>query len=88
VYFYFGFNTRGLDNPLEVYDRIETAARDEIIACGGSISHHHGVGKLRKQWLPATIGQVGVSILKRVKDEIDPRNIFGNNNLIDSRQKI
>ncbi|KAJ1355149.1 Alkyldihydroxyacetonephosphate synthase [Parelaphostrongylus tenuis] len=49
VYFYFGFNTRGLHNGLEVYDKIETAARDEIIACGGSISHHHGIGKLRKQ---------------------------------------
>src|SRR4051812_31148232 len=42
VYFYFGLNYRGLADPLHVYESIETAARDEIIACGGSISHHHG----------------------------------------------
>ena len=42
VYFYFGLNYRGLADPLHVHEAIETAARDEIIACGGSISHHHG----------------------------------------------
>ncbi|KAK6035459.1 FAD linked oxidase protein [Cooperia oncophora] len=67
VYFYFGFNGRGLSNPLEVYDKIETAARDEIIACGGSISHHHGIGKLRNNWMLTSQGAVGVSLLKAIK---------------------
>ncbi|CAJ0578791.1 unnamed protein product, partial [Mesorhabditis spiculigera] len=83
VYFYFGFNARGLDNALEVYDRIETAARDEIIACGGSISHHHGIGKLRKQWMQGTVGSVGMDLLKAIKLELDPTNVFANGNLID-----
>ncbi|KAJ1367710.1 Alkyldihydroxyacetonephosphate synthase [Parelaphostrongylus tenuis] len=68
VYFYFGFNTRGLHNGLEVYDKIETAARDEIIACGGSISHHHGIGKLRKQWMLTTQGVVGIALVESHKD--------------------
>ncbi|TKR68564.1 hypothetical protein L596_024528 [Steinernema carpocapsae] len=83
VYFYFGFNSRGLKDALAVYDRIESAARDEIIACGGSISHHHGIGKLRKQWMPSTVGEVGISVLKSIKNELDPQNIFANGNLID-----
>ncbi|KAJ1355156.1 Alkyldihydroxyacetonephosphate synthase [Parelaphostrongylus tenuis] len=83
VYFYFGFNTRGLHNGLEVYDKIETAARDEIIACGGSISHHHGIGKLRKQWMLTTQGVVGIALLKAIKMELDPANIFANANLVD-----
>ncbi|CAJ0942711.1 unnamed protein product, partial [Mesorhabditis belari] len=83
VYFYFGFNSRGLDNSLEVYDRIETAARDEIIACGGSISHHHGIGKLRKQWMKGTVGTVGLDLLAAIKHELDPKNVFANANLID-----
>ncbi|KAE9554818.1 hypothetical protein FO519_001933 [Halicephalobus sp. NKZ332] len=82
VYFYLGFNGNGVDDPLHVYEEIETAARDEIIACGGSISHHHGVGKLRKQWLPGTIGEVGISVLKSIKRELDPNNVFASNNLI------
>ncbi|KJH41490.1 FAD linked oxidase protein [Dictyocaulus viviparus] len=83
VYFYFGFNARGLHNGLEVYDKIETAARDEIIACGGSISHHHGIGKLRKQWMLTSQGAVGISLLKAIKVELDPANIFANANLVD-----
>ncbi|PIC41188.1 hypothetical protein B9Z55_008695 [Caenorhabditis nigoni] len=83
VYFYFGFNARGLADGMHVYDRIETAARDEIIACGGSISHHHGVGKIRKQWMLTTNGAVGIALLKAIKSELDPANIFANANLID-----
>lgn len=42
MYFYFGFNYRGVANPVEVYEEIENSARDEVLANGGSISHHHG----------------------------------------------
>nr|XP_014349357.1 PREDICTED: alkyldihydroxyacetonephosphate synthase, peroxisomal isoform X2 [Latimeria chalumnae] len=42
VYFYFAFNYRGISDPLHVYDQIEAAAREEILATGGSLSHHHG----------------------------------------------
>jgi len=88
VYFYFGFNYRGLNgDPVEVYESIETAARNEILACGGSISHHHGVGKLRKHWVPSTVGEVGVSLLRAMKKELDPTNIFANHNLIDHDNK-
>ncbi|CAD6197581.1 unnamed protein product [Caenorhabditis auriculariae] len=83
VYFYYGFNSRGLEDGLKVYDRVETAARDEIIACGGSISHHHGVGKLRKPWMLTTNGAVGIALLKAIKSELDPANVFANANLVD-----
>lgn len=82
VYFYFGFVYYGLANPLETYDEVETAARDEVLANGGSLSHHHGVGKLRKKWLPQTVSNVGIEMLRSVKKAIDPQNIFGNGNLL------
>ena len=49
---------------------------------GGCISHHHGVGKLRKKFLPNSIGNTGLDILKGVKATIDPKNIFATGNLI------
>lgn len=55
VYFYFGFNWTGLADPVGSYEQIEERARDEIIACGGSISHHHGVGKMRRKWFVLTV---------------------------------
>ncbi|KAI6235440.1 Alkylglycerone-phosphate synthase [Aphelenchoides besseyi] len=86
VYFYFGYNCQGLANALEIYDKIEIAARDEVIACGGSISHHHGVGKLRKRWLSATISPVGMGVLRALKTELDPQNIFASNNLLEDNE--
>ncbi|EDV20917.1 uncharacterized protein TRIADDRAFT_31058, partial [Trichoplax adhaerens] len=81
VYFYFGFRYTGLEHPVEVYESIEQAARDEILACGGSLSHHHGVGKIRKQWLPQTVSTVGLQAVSAIKKELDPHNIFGCQNL-------
>lgn len=49
---------------------------------GGCISHHHGVGKLRKKFLPNSIGNTGLDILKGVKSTIDPKNIFATGNLV------
>jgi alkyldihydroxyacetonephosphate synthase len=40
VYFYFAYLCKGVENPPEVYAEIEKAARDEILLCGGALSHH------------------------------------------------
>lgn len=82
IYFYFAFNYRGISDPLTVFEHTEAAAREEILANGGSLSHHHGVGKIRKQWLKESISDVGFGMLKSVKEYVDPSNIFGNRNLL------
>ena len=71
VYIYFGFLYAGLSDPVGVYTAVEEAARDEIMKYGGCISHHHGVGKLRKKFLPRSIGNTGIEILKGVKKTIE-----------------
>lgn len=42
----------------------------------------HLVGKIRKQFLRQTVGDVGLGVMRAVKQHIDPQNIFGNNNLM------
>uniref|UniRef100_W5KIF4 Alkylglycerone-phosphate synthase n=1 Tax=Astyanax mexicanus TaxID=7994 RepID=W5KIF4_ASTMX len=81
VYFYFAFNYRGLGDPIHVYEQVEHAAREEILANGGSLSHHHG-GKLRKEWMKEAVSSVGLGMIKSVKEYVDPHNIFGNRNLL------
>jgi len=81
IYFYFGFTWEGLSDPVGVYSEIETDARDEILKQGGSLSHHHGVGKLRKSWMSQTVSPVGMEILRSIKLAFDPQNIFANGNM-------
>ncbi|XP_066933176.1 alkyldihydroxyacetonephosphate synthase, peroxisomal-like [Clytia hemisphaerica] len=82
IYFYFGFLYHGLPEPLKIYEDVENAARQEVMRNGGSVSHHHGIGKIRKQFLEKTITEAGINALKGLKQAIDPNNIFGVNNLL------
>ncbi|XP_060802916.1 alkyldihydroxyacetonephosphate synthase [Amyelois transitella] len=80
IYFYFGHTAIGSD-PVATYEEMEEAARDEIIASGGSISHHHGVGKLRKKWYASTVSEPGRRLLLAAKKTLDPDNIFALGNM-------
>lgn len=81
IYFYFGFAWEGLKDPMSSYSRLEEEARRVILEHGGTISHHHGVGKLRKHWLSETTTVAAAAIRKGVKDVLDPKNIFASGNL-------
>ncbi|MCA9957139.1 MAG: hypothetical protein KC434_20565, partial [Anaerolineales bacterium] len=82
IYFTHGFSTMGVDNPDEVFSEIEHSLRETIMAAGGSISHHHGVGKIRKDFMPYTISPAAIQLVKEIKKANDPQNIFGIRNNI------
>lgn len=71
-----------MDQPVETYEAIESGARDEIMSNGGSISHHHGVGKLRRKWYKKSVSETGFKLYESAKKELDPKNIFALGNLI------
>jgi alkyldihydroxyacetonephosphate synthase len=80
IYFYFGFYYKGIRNPQEVYLELENIARDEILKSGGSLSHHHGVGKLRREFLPRIMSETALQWKRELKRSLDPMNIFGAGN--------
>ncbi|MBC8374572.1 MAG: FAD-binding oxidoreductase [FCB group bacterium] len=82
IYFMFAINVKGVSNPIEVFTSMEHAMRDAIMENGGSISHHHGVGKLRKDFMKGTISPASIDWLKKIKTSHDPKNIFGVRNNI------
>jgi alkyldihydroxyacetonephosphate synthase len=77
IYFYFGFYFKGVANPSHVYLELENIAREEILRSGGSLSHHHGVGKLRRHFLPSIMSDTALAWKRSVKAATDPKNIFG-----------
>jgi alkyldihydroxyacetonephosphate synthase len=80
IYFYFGFYYKGIPSPHEVYLEIENIARDEILRSGGSLSHHHGVGKLRRAFLPRIMSSTTLQWKRELKKSLDPENLFGAGN--------
>ena len=77
-----GINMRGIKDPEKVFSQIEHSIRACFIKNGGSISHHHGVGKLRKHFVPDTISEGSIQMVKNIKKTQDPDNIFGVKNNI------
>lgn len=50
-------------------------AMGATLRCGGSISHHHGIGRLRTRWMRAEHG-AGLDVLEAVKRALDPHGIM------------
>jgi alkyldihydroxyacetonephosphate synthase len=77
IYFYFGFYFKGVPHPSRVYHELENIAREEILRSGGSLSHHHGVGKIRQDFLPAVMSPAALEWKRELKRSLDPENVFG-----------
>jgi alkyldihydroxyacetonephosphate synthase len=76
IYFYLAFYSKGVADPIRAYHEIEAEARKEVIAAGGSISHHHGVGKLRLSFVNDIMSPAMVCWRERMKLALDPQGIF------------
>ena len=77
IYFMLGLLLKDVENPSDTFAKMEHALREAIMEAGGSISHHHGVGKLRKDFIDYTFSQGTKDLVKGMKKSLDPGNIFG-----------
>ncbi len=73
---YFTIGCAALEDPLTQWHAAKTAASDAILSSGGSITHHHGVGRDHLPWYRQEIGELGVEILRAVKSTLDPAGIL------------
>ena len=60
----------------------KTAASDAIMAGGGTITHHHAIGRDHRQWLPAETGPLGIEVLRAAKERLDPAGIMNPGKLL------
>ena len=43
---------------------------------GGTLTHHHGVGRLKSRFLATELGETGVGVLSRIRAALDPAGIM------------
>jgi len=64
----------------ETWDKVLPKAIVEIFehtaALGGQLSGEHGVGYVQKEYLPVTRGAAEISLMKKIKDQFDPKGIL------------
>ncbi|MDE3064450.1 MAG: FAD-binding oxidoreductase [Acidobacteriota bacterium] len=72
---YFTFAGRPEGDPTPYYRRAWDAATGAALAAGGSLSHHHGIGRARARFLAASGGEAA-SLLASLKSVLDPRGLL------------
>lgn len=70
-YFTFFWPLRG-GRALADWGALKDAATRGLLAAGGTLSHHHGVGTMHAPYLAAEVGTQGVRLLRAVAAASDP----------------
>ncbi len=72
---YFTFAGQPATEPETYYRQAWAAVTEAVLAAGGAISHHHGVGLARGRFMPEYLG-LGFDVLATLKSALDPRGIL------------
>ncbi|MEZ5154987.1 MAG: FAD-binding oxidoreductase [Solirubrobacterales bacterium] len=80
---YFTFLTRArAGGEIEQWRAIKAAACEAIVASGGTITHHHAVGRDHAPYMRSEVGELGLDALIAVKERLDPAGIMNPGKLI------
>ncbi|HLF29348.1 MAG TPA: FAD-binding oxidoreductase [Anaerolineae bacterium] len=63
-------------DPVAQWWSIKRAATEAILAHGGALSHHHGIGRDHAEWLAHEHGELGVQALRALKATFDPNGVL------------
>jgi alkyldihydroxyacetonephosphate synthase len=67
---------------LEQWRAAKAAAGAAIVATGGTITHHHAIGRDHAPWLGAEVGELGLEVLRAAKARLDPAGIMNPGKLV------
>ncbi|MEF2558934.1 FAD-binding oxidoreductase [Aurantimonas sp. C2-5-R2] len=75
IYFIFFVEGKNPDDTRQRYEEVWNLVMRRVLALGGSISHHHGIGAVRSPFLKEELGTAH-DVLVRVKRALDPENLM------------
>ncbi len=73
---YFTIATKFDGDDLSQWRTAKAAVNDAIESVGATITHHHAVGTDHLPWLAEEVGEVGQTILRAIKRDLDPDGIM------------
>ncbi len=68
---------------IEMWEEIKAAASDTLLSLGGTITHHHSVGRDHRPWYDRQRPERFARAFKAAKRELDPKGILNPGVLID-----
>jgi glycolate oxidase len=53
-----------------------------VVSMGGTVAAEHGIGKIKRKWLPLQMSDFQISMMRAVKRELDPNGILAPGNIL------
>lgn len=72
LYFTFAARPENAADMADTYRQCWRRVLEATVAGGGGVSHHHGIGRVRRGYLSHDLGPGGVSLLRTLKTALDP----------------
>jgi len=81
IQFTFAGSSGTLAETEGLHTRVWDDALNTVLRCGGAISHHHGIGLLKRKFLAREMGD-GWELYAAVKSQLDPQGILNPGKLL------
>lgn len=63
-------------DELKDYEKFQSGVYDTITEAGGSLSHHHGIGRMLASRLKSHLGEEAYNLINGIKKHLDPNGIM------------
>jgi FAD/FMN-containing dehydrogenase len=75
------FLARNADQ-LRLTEEVVEATLKHVLTLGGTVAAEHGIGKIKRRWLPLQMNPLQMSMMKAVKRELDPLGLLAPGNIL------
>ena len=65
-------------------NQVIDATLRHVISLGGTVSAEHGIGKIKRRWLPLQLHPTQLSVMRAVKQALDPLGLLAPGNVFES----
>jgi FAD/FMN-containing dehydrogenase len=66
----------------ERIERVIEATLRHVLSLGGTVAAEHGIGKVKRRWLPLQATPLQIGVMRAVKHELDPHGILAPGNVL------
>jgi len=85
LYFTFAARPDKPEDMAATYEECWRRIMEATAAGGGGVSHHHGIGRVRKNYLRHDLGDAGIEALRTIKGALDPTGFMNPGVLLPDR---
>lgn len=67
---------------VEVVERVIRETLEQVMAMGGTVAAEHGIGKLKRKWMPLQLSPAQQAVMRGIKQALDPQGLMAPGNIL------